>query len=221
MEAGFWHERWQENRIGFHQSSVNPHLTTFWNTLAVTGAAPVFVPLCGKSLDMVWLAAQGHPVLGVELSGVAIEGFFREQSLSPEISQTGAFQAWQAGQITLLCGDFFALDQAFLADVRAVYDRASLIALPPAMRRDYVRHFLSIVPAAAVILLITVEYDQTEMAGPPFAVSETEVRQLYEQHYQVELLLNHDALAAEPNFRSRGLTRLAEKIYRLIPRSAG
>lgn len=217
MQADFWHERWENNQIGFHQQHINPHLKNFWHQLALPANAPVFVPLCGKSNDIAWLAEQGHPVTGIEISRVAVEAFFHEHSLQATVSQQGSLEYWRADNITLICGDFFALGSDQLTTIKGVYDRASLIALPPEMRQSYVQHFYSIVPAAAPVLLVTLEYDQNEMSGPPFSVSETEVRQFYSQRYHIENLQSQDVLEDEPHFRSKGLTRLTEKIYRLRP----
>ena len=158
-------------------------------------------------------------MLGVEISRVAVESFFRENDLNPQIRQTNAFQLWEAELITLLCGDFFALTRADLAAVAGVYDRASLIALPPAMRQQYASHLLAILPPQVSVLLVTLEYPQEAMQGPPFSVEEAEVRALYENAYAVERLYVHDALSENPRFQDR-LTRLEEKVYRLTPKIA-
>ena len=129
MEPTFWRERWARNQIGFHLPQVNPHLQRHWPQLGLAAGAQVLVPLCGKSLDLVWLASHGHPVLGVELSEQAVQAFFSEQGLTPRISQHGVFSVYQADVIEVWCGDFFALDAEAVADCCALYDRAALIAL--------------------------------------------------------------------------------------------
>jgi thiopurine S-methyltransferase len=220
MDPEFWHRRWRKNEIAFHQQEINTHLQQFWNRLGLQPGDRVFVPLCGKSLDMLWLAGQGQPVLGVEISQVAVESFFRENDLNPQIRQANSFQIWEAELITLLCGDFFALTRADLATVAGVYDRASLIALPPAMRQQYASQLLAILPPKVSVLLVTLEYPQETMQGPPFSVEEAEVRTLYENAYAVERLYVHDALPENPRFQDR-LTRLEEKIYQLTPKIAG
>ena len=214
MQANFWHERWQNNQIGFHQSAINAYLQRYWPRLKLT-SGQVFVPLCGKSLDMVWLAEQGHSVLGIEIDRLAIEAFFEEQQLSPEITSQHGFEYWQAGSYTLLCGDFFALQAAQLSAVAAVYDRAALVAMPTAMRRDYAAKLSRLLPAGTPMLLITFEYDQNQMNGPPFAVLEPEVQSLFEAWSLVERLASDDALAANARFRAKGLTALQESAYRL------
>lgn len=221
VDTNFWHTRWEKDEIAFHQLNINLHLQTFWQRLAPSQTEGcVFVPLCGKSRDMVWLAQQGYAVLGVELSPVAVQSFFTENGLMPHVHQVGAFQIWQADLFTLLCGDFFALDRALLKDVMGVYDRASLIALPPDMRKGYVEHLGNILPSPAPLLLVTLEYAQGAMKGPPFSVTEAEVRALYGAHYTIERLYVHDALSDNARFREKGLSYLTEKVYHLHGRAA-
>lgn len=218
MEPRHWLERWEHNQIGFHQDKVNTHLESFWPQSGFAPGCCVFVPLCGKSLDMLWLRAQGHPVLGIEISPKAIADFFRENQLEPVIITDERFESWECDGLTLLLGDFFDLQAADLATCGAVYDRASLVALPPAMRQAYVRHMVGIKPAGAGTLLISMEYPQQQMDGPPFSVEEAEVRQMYQAHYNIERLLDMDMLEENPRFRQRGLSRLREKVFRLAPR---
>lgn len=215
MKKEFWLERWERSEIGFHQNEINPYLLQFWSELKVAQGDEVFVPLCGKSLDMVWLREQGHRVLGVELSDIAVRDFFAEQGLSPAHTQTVKFQQCATEDIRILCGDFFDLGKADLANVRAVYDRASLVALPAEMRVRYARHLAEILPAGSQVLLVTFDYPQDEMSGPPFAVSIDEVRALYEPYAAVRLLAEVDILDREPRFKARGVTRMQENIFLL------
>ena len=179
MHAGFWHERWEANQLGFHQETVNDRLREHWPTLGVARQATVFVPLCGKSLDMRWLRELGHPVVGVEVSPIAIRDFFAEAGIEPTTVTTGPFERSSGGGYELFCGDFFDLDAEALAGVAGVYDRASLIALPPETRARYAAHLAAILPEAVQILLITLEYDQARMSGPPHSVPDDEVRRLF------------------------------------------
>lgn len=219
MRAKFWHERWENNQIGFHQQTINSYLQEFWPCLATPVGSEVFVPLCGKSRDMLWLRAEGYKVLGIELSPIAVQDFFAENDLQPQITMEGAFERWQADGLTILLGDFFALTAEQLSQCQSVYDRASLIALPPDMRSRYVEHLRTIMPSQAKTLLVTNEYDQQAMSGPPFAVLEAEVRELYEPFMQVECLLSTNSLDKNPTFAERGVKALSEKIYRLTPRT--
>ena len=214
MEHDFWHQRWQDNLIGFHQAQTNAHLKNFWSKLGVEAGTPVFVPLCGKSLDMLWLAEQ-HPVLGVEVSPKAVEDFFAENGLQPTQHREGPFSVYDARGVTLYCGDFFSLQPAMLRTVAAIYDRAALIALPPPMRRSYAEKLTSLLPSGVSMLLLTMEYEQTQMDGPPFSVETAEVEALFAPHWRIESLHHEDILNQEPKFRDRGLSRLAEHIYLL------
>ncbi len=208
MQPDFWHERWQQNQIGFHQDEVHPMLRRFWPTSGK--GKSVFVPLCGKSLDMWWLRQKGHPVVGVELSPLAAQDFFAEADVTPARSAAGPLECWQASDIKLYCGDFFALQPQHVADCSMIYDRAALIALPPEMRRDYVAHLHRLFPQGARMLLVTLEYPQAEMDGPPFSVSEAEVRALYDRPIS---LASHDILAENERFRQRGVSSLDEHAY--------
>ncbi len=216
MQASFWIEKWKKSEIGFHQSDFETNLMQFWSRLSLKPGEQVFVPLCGKSLDMLWLAGQGHQVIGVELSPLACEAFFAENKLTPRCFREGAFEVWSAGEIRILQGDFFDLRNEHLADCAGVYDRASLVALPPEMRERYVRHLTAILPAAAEILLVTMEFDQAQRPGPPFAVSEVEVRKLYEPACEVQLLHAQDSFSAQSLLARQGLTTLEEKVYWIV-----
>lgn len=220
MQAEFWQQRWARNEIGFHAKQVNDYLQRFWQALQFTDAgadgSQILVPLCGKSLDMAWLAAQGHKVLGVELAETAAQAFFAEQQLTPGIRQEGAFTVYSAGPVEIYCGDFFALTAEQVSACVGFYDRAALIALPPEMRERYAAHLLSILPAGAQGLLVTLEYDQAQMDGPPFAVNPEEVKALYSAGWQLERLEVADVMGLNWRFAERGLTALDERVYRLL-----
>nr|WP_298170727.1 thiopurine S-methyltransferase [uncultured Pseudomonas sp.] len=213
MHADFWQARWARGEIGFHLPEVNPCLQRHWPALALPGQARVLLPLCGKSLDIAWLASQGHRVVGVELAQKAVEEFFHEHALQPQISREGAFLVYRAGAMEIYCGDFFALTAQQLGDCQAFYDRAALIALPDEMRARYAAHLSAILPAADQGLLVTLDYEQAQMQGPPFAVSDGEVQQLFAGAWRIEALECGDAL--DEKFRQRGLQRLDERVYRL------
>ncbi len=218
MDSTFWHDRWARNQIGFHLPGVNPYLQRHWPGLGLASGARVLVPLCGKSLDMVWLAEQGYRVLGVELSEKAVEEFFQEQHLTAQVSQRGNFKVYQADAIELWCGDFFQLRRADVAGCTALYDRAALIALPPPMRERYVAHLQAIAPQVQDGLLISLDYEQALKAGPPFAVSDAEVRGLLGVRWRLSVLEQRDILAESPKFAQDGVTRLEERVYQLAGR---
>ena len=215
MQHDFWLERWQEGQIGFHQDRVNNYLTRHFNRTNAKQDGIVLVTLCGKSLDMVWLQEQGFRVVGVELSQLAVESFFIENNLQPTITSSENFQRYQAGDITLLCGDFFDLTTADIGDITAVYDRASLIALPPEMRPGYADHLTRLLPQGTNVLLITMEYPKQQMQGPPFAVQEPEVHKLYDDNFKVEQIEAVDILSDNPRFKERGLSELIERSFLL------
>ncbi|MDX9670206.1 MULTISPECIES: thiopurine S-methyltransferase [unclassified Pseudomonas] len=218
MQPEFWHKKWESNQIGFHLPEVNPYLQRHWSQLTLPTQARVLVPLCGKSLDLLWLAGRGHPVLGVELSQKAIEDFFNEHQVTPRVSDKGPFKVYHADAIELWCGDFFALTADDVADCAALYDRAALIALPPPMRERYAAQLQRILPPTVQGLLITLDYDQAQMSGPPFAVGDDEVQRLLGGVWQVQKLEEQDVLGESWKFLQAGVTRLEERVYRVSAR---
>jgi thiopurine S-methyltransferase len=213
MDKAFWHDRWQRREIGFHQQQIHAQLRELWPSLRLSQESAVFVPLAGKSRDMVWLATQGHRIVGVELSDVAVREFFEEGGQVPKRVRTGMFEVSSAGPFELYCGDFFEFPSEVLKDVVAVYDRGALIALPPGMRAHYVEALTQMLPREAIIFLITIDYPKDETAGPPFAVQAEEVRRLYGKTFDIQVLDVRDGLAASDNLKKRGLTRLEETAY--------
>ena len=188
MEPEFWLERWEKREIGFHQVDINRFLEQYWSTLELAKDSSVFVPLCGKSKDMRWLAQQGHHVLGVEVSETAVLEFFEEWEVKPTREQKGSFARYSANNIEILVGDFFALTAEDLQEMAGVYDRAALVALPPDMRRDYVNALAEILPAKAQTLLISFEYRLDARKGPPFSIDIDAVKSLFEGRYEISLL---------------------------------
>ena len=207
MHPDYWLQRWQQKQIGFHQDRPTPLLLKHWPALGVPAGAKVFVPLAGKSLDMAWFAAQGYGVLGVELSQLAVERFFAEHGLQPEIRDSNYGRHYAAGGIELINGDAFALDAAALHDCAAVFDRAALIALPPELRKRYAGELYAKLPTGCRGLLVTLEYAQAEREGPPFSVPETEVRTEFGRDWDVELLERRPIPPEHPGFVS-GVSRL-------------
>ncbi|KAF1696121.1 thiopurine S-methyltransferase [Pseudoxanthomonas koreensis] len=215
MESDFWLQRWNEGRIGFHLDQVMPLLRKHWASLGVPAGGRVFVPLAGKTLDMHWLAAQGHEVLGAELSPLAVQAFFAEAGLQPAIHADAEGVHHRAGTLDLVAGDVFALSADLLGTMDAVYDRAALVALPAEMRRRYVAEVYARLPRGCRGLLVTLEYPQAEIEGPPFSVEEAEVRDLFARDWEVELLERRDILAQEPRFREGGASALTTAVYNL------
>ena len=187
MEASFWHNRWQTNQTGWHERAVNPLLTTHFPSLNVPPDGRVFVPLCGKSLDLGWLLSRGYAVAGAELSELAVTQLFAELGMEARISEVGKFRIFRGKKIDIFVGDIFDLSREILGPVDAVYDRAALVALPEAIRTRYAAH-LKTITALAPQLVIGYEYDQTVVAGPPFSVTSDELRRHYSDSYTLTLL---------------------------------
>jgi thiopurine S-methyltransferase len=218
VEPQFWQNRWRNGQIGFHQASVDRSLRKHWARLDLRQGARVFVPLCGKSLDLIWLRDQGHFVTGVELSARALEDFCVENGVPARRRTRGDFELYQAENLELYCGDFFKLTSALVGETAAVYDRAALISWAPDLRPRYADHIAALVRPGSRMLLITLEYPQMQMPGPPFSVPRAEVDRLYSRAFEIVEIARQDILADEARLRSLGVTALDEVCYHLVRR---
>jgi len=216
MEKQFWEEKWRAQELGFHLPFVHPILKRNLAAFNLPAGATVFLPLCGKTLDIGWLLDQGLRVVGVELSELAVNQLFESLGVRPDVSPWGDGRMWRHGALTVFQGDVFALTAGDLGDVAMVYDRAALVALPAAMRERYAAH-LATVTARAPQLLITFEYDQNRMDGPPFSVPAEDVERLYGSSHVLECLSRKDVIDDQPAFRERGLDSFEEIAWRLTP----
>lgn len=218
MEISYWQARWNKDKTGWHMQQVYPHLRTYWHNLGLKEGTTVLVPLCGKSLDLLWLKQQNHRVVGVELSGKAVEAFFREHQLSFEKSSKASFDIYSSGNLSIWKGDFFKLQPEFLPGIDAIYDKAALIALPKEKRKAYARHVINLSHKSTQVLMNTFEYKQEEMTGPPFSVAYDEVSRLYGKFFNITLLHEASIFQDLPKFHFRGLSSyLIEKLYHLKP----
>jgi thiopurine S-methyltransferase len=206
----FWHERWRTGQTGFHQQSVHPLLERWWPRLGVPADARVYVPLCGKSLDMAWLAHRGHTIVGSELSRVAIDEFFASRSLQPTLTRRAGFTLHAAGAFEIYEGDALTLTPAITGPLHAFYDRAALVALPPEMRDPYAASLATLLPRGAHGLLVSFEYPQEMKGGPPFSVAAAEIRELFETAFTVREVERLDILAESPKFAEIGIPALHE-----------
>lgn len=187
MEAAFWKEKWDKNEIAFHGNEANPLLVKYFEALALPEGSRIFVPLCGKSLDMVWFLSRGYRAAGAELAETAVRQFFAEQGLAPSVKSEGSLRRFSAEGVDLFCGDIFDLTPEMLGPIDAVYDRAALVALPESMRPRYTEHVRNL-SRNAPQLVICYEYDQRQAEGPPFSISRDEIFRHYGGHYQVRAL---------------------------------
>lgn len=215
MQSQFWLDMWESGRTGFHRDAPMPLLVDNWPSLALPKDSRVLVPLSGKSLDLLWLAEQNHRVLGVELSPLAVEQFFDEHDLQPERHATEQGTHYVTDTIEIIQGDIFNLTAATLATCDGIYDRAAMIALPSDMRTRYAHAIYARLPAQARGLLITLDYDQSEMDGPPFSVTADNVNMLLGADWRIAECLRNAVLKDHPNFRDAGLTALDTVVYQL------
>lgn len=225
MEHEFWNDRWAEGQTGWHASQPNLFLLNYLDRLECQPDDAVLVPLCGKSLDLVWLRREaGLRAVGVEWAEKAVADTFAEAGLVPQRrALTGQIEVWVADGVAILCGDWFAvsrehLDQAAevagaARPIQAWWDRAALIALPPEVRPRYAERLTNLLSAGARGLLLTIEYPEGQLSGPPFNVEPTEVRRHFEASCEIAELAREDALASSPKRQAQGVTRFDERLY--------
>lgn len=226
MDLNFWHDRWERGETGFHQPVLNPYLAYCYgekgSSVDSRSSLRVFVPLCGKSQDMQWLSQNGYNVIGIECSPIAVKDFFEKSVASLEMTETDRYIKYTAhagtsgkARLEIIQGDFFELVDSDIEGVTDVFDRASLIALPEAMRKSYAGKMAELLNPGVRILLITMTYPPHEMEGPPFSVSEEEVQDLYGENFKIDKLLVKNILSTEQKFQQQGLTSLLETAYKL------
>ncbi|WP_028773681.1 thiopurine S-methyltransferase [Shewanella waksmanii] len=216
MQPNFWHEKWAAAQIGFHLDAVNPLLIKYWPSLGLAQQSQVFVPLCGKTLDMCFLAEQGHEVIGCELSEQAVQQFFTDNNLAVNQTISGAHQCFTTEQIALYQGDIFTLPAEVTQQAVGFYDRAALIAWPESMRSDYAKRIAELIAPKSIGLLVTLDYPQEALKGPPFAVSDDWVNRHLSADFSIELLHSEDVLDDNQRFVSKGVPWLTESVYRLV-----
>ena len=210
-----WINRWESNNIGWHTDKINRQLIEYLDELKLSSQETIFVPLCGKSLDMNYLIQKNFNVIGVEMSELAIQQFFDENKLSYTISKEEEFELYEGDGIKIYCGDYFDLQSNHLDNVKAVYDRASLIALDDKLRQKYVKHLNDIISFDVRILLLTLNYPQHQRSGPPFAVSKLEVDKLFNGSFDCQELYCIDDIENEPMFQNLGVDFLEKAVYLL------
>ncbi|GLS82402.1 thiopurine S-methyltransferase [Paraferrimonas haliotis] len=215
MTPDFWHERWRNQQIGFHLSQVNPLLVKHWPSLGADDSAQVLVPLCGKSLDLTYFMAAHSKVVGCELNQSAVEQFFAETDLPYDVIQVAQLACYQTERLSLYQGDFFELSLNEVGRCDFFYDRAAMIAWPESMRSRYLEQLAHLLPAGAKGLLITLDYPQHQIDGPPFAVTENWLEDNLAKHFSFELLESNDILSDSPKFVKKGVQRLVENSYYL------
>jgi len=212
MNKEYWHQIWESKDIGFNQSQPNKLMQRYFSSLKLTPGCRVFVPLCGQSIDMLWLAGQGYQVIGVEFSKLACSTFFKENRIPVKITEVDNFTVYRGDEITLLSGDYFNLNQSVLDKIDAVYDRAALIALPMDVRKSYAKHLIELMSPATAMFLITTVYNQNEMQGPPFSVDENEVSALYGDYFDINQLYSKQ-FEVPAHLQAKGMLQATEQVY--------
>ncbi|CAM4493927.1 MAG: Thiopurine S-methyltransferase [Legionella sp.] len=220
MDKEYWHQKWQSQEVGFNQLQANKLMQRYFSSLSLAPGCRVFVPLCGQSIDMLWLVEQDYQVVGIELSQIACSAFFEENKISTKIEETNDFIWYRSDRVSIFAGDFFKLNRSILGKVDAVYDRAALIALPMDVRKSYSKHLIGLMDPAAAMFLITTAYNQNEMQGPPFSVDENEVSALYSAYFDINQLYSKP-FETPAHLKDKGLLKATEQVYLLTRKKTG
>ncbi len=218
MENNYWLDKWQTKDIAFHEQNINADLIAYIDKLNLQPGDCIFVPLCGKTQDMLWLAEKGFRVMGVELSPIACNDFFAELNVTPHISKQSNFTKYQYENIELLCGDLFNLTNSDLPNIHAVYDCKALIALPPDLRKKYIDHIVKCAGIKIRILLLTRE-TRCSVEPPPFPVSKAEVELLYGSYFDVQLLKCLAVTDIPERLIKKGYAEMTESVYLISEKS--
>ncbi|SEF71060.1 thiopurine S-methyltransferase [Marinobacterium lutimaris] len=212
-----WLSLWRDRDTAFHQRKVNSLLIRFWTELKLPRRSRILVPLCGKSLDMIWLSQQGHEVIGVELSPLAVKTFFKENHIKPSRKRDGQLTLWKHGRLSIYCGDLFQLQPEQLGRIDAIYDRAALTALPAGLRGAYIEHLQHLTGKHSPALLLTTEDRQQNESDQHFQGIDTELSLLCATRYRINLQHFEAAYPGQEKNLSQGDTDALNKVYRLTP----
>lgn len=217
MNQEFWKKAWEDRNIGFHNDEFHPKLVQFFPHLELKKGDRVLVPLCGKSRDLLWLKNKGFKVFGVELSQIAVEEFFSETHIEFNKEKYKSYLKYTSldEELTIYCGDFFQIEKSDVGDLDAIYDRASLIALNPELRKKYYEVAKNLLAANKQILLITLEYDQSLISGPPFCVEFKEVYDHIGEFFDFATLDEEETETKGRKFQDAGLKACQRKVYHL------
>lgn len=220
MENSDWLETWKENHIPFHQDVISSFLLKHFPSLEIPPSSEVFVPLCGKSLDLNWFLKKGYVVKAVELSSVAIESFFKENRIELlSKKQTENFIVWKAKDLEIWEGDFFDFPPAELSSVRAVWDVAALVALSGKCRSQYAQKMIRQLPDGVSYLLLSLEFDQRKLEGPPFSLPEYELAELFNERFQIRQLDSMDGLRPDSPLREKGLESAQKRLFLMMDKA--
>ncbi|CAK8674631.1 unnamed protein product [Clavelina lepadiformis] len=190
----YWRNLWKNDQAWFHMSDAHPDMLKFQDQF-LRDNCRVYVPLCGKSVDLKYLADKGHEVVGCEFCETAILQFFEEQSIKYERYQhpTAPYEIFKATDknITIYKGDFFALGSSIMGKVDAIWDRGSFVAIDPSRRREYADVIYDVINADGKYLLYSVEYEGN-ISSTPYNVQEQEIDDIFGQKFAAFTLDTHE-----------------------------
>jgi len=177
MKLEDWNQRWVDKRTGWHRGEVNPTLEKYFPS---SEKPTCFFPLCGKTLDMIWVAQKGCQVRGAEFSQLAIDQFFEENKIANKEENAFIQSTESSFDIALKQGDFFEYpdNQKF----ELIFDRGSMVAVNPKDREKYAQKIKTLLKSDGKVLLSAISRDEEHLKnGPPFHLTVDDVKNAYEK----------------------------------------
>ncbi|XP_078395399.1 putative thiopurine S-methyltransferase isoform X2 [Cetorhinus maximus] len=213
----YWITCWEKQQIGFHLNIVHEMLKKHLDVL-LNGRKQIriFFPLCGKAVDMKWLADQGHTVVGVELSEIAVKQFFTEQNLPyiqepvPGMPGVDVFKTPE-GQISLFRCNIFDLSSLIAGPFDGIWDRGSLQPLNSSDRQRYSKLMITLMAKGCRYLLDTLVCTRSDFDGLPPKISESETRDLFGHACNIQLLDSSSTLTGKQKLW--GLESFIEEVH--------
>jgi len=212
MDLEFWKQAWRDGRTAFHQGQTSPHLVRHLPLLNINENDHVLLPLCGKSLDLLYLQDLNLKVTGIEISELAIEQFQAEHPREYKQTKKGNFTVYQNEKLEIWNGDFFEFHSDITSPIHYVFDRAAMVTLPFDLRKHYAEKLCEFLNLGAKILLVTFEYPQEKVPGPPFSVNKDEVELLYKD-FKVQEIYRETITAISPKFVEAGIQQVQNVCY--------
>nr|CAB3267191.1 thiopurine S-methyltransferase-like [Phallusia mammillata] len=218
MELGYWSNRWKTGDVQFHKEDVHYDLIENENKL-LPQQGSVFFPLCGKTVDMAYLASKGHTVVGLEFDEEPIKSFFSENKLKYNITEIEdyPFKKYQCcnqgADITIYQGDINHATVNFLGKFDAIWDRGSFVAINTNDRTMYTNLILGIMKPNTQYYLLCVEFDSSVFGGPPHSTTQADVQKHFGKHCHVTPLKRSNIMSQR--YQSFGLREGFSVLYNL------
>lgn len=218
MSKNTWEDCWSVGKTFFHRSAYHPMLVEHIEKL-INGRSNlvIFIPLCGKSLDIKYLYDLGHTVVGVEGAKSPIEEFFGEHNLeftkSDCPSVNGSVYKNGDNRIRIYHGDMFDFNGKDEVKFSGVWDRGSFGAINKTDRPKYVELLTSMVTEDCQYLLNTYDYNPEQFSGPPHCFTDEEMLGYWGHKWNITRIHYEDV--NNDSKREKGVEYFNEQVHHL------